>query len=109
MTDKHWQVLAFCDLPKTVSQIGKHIEISSRQHVKYRYIDVLVRGELITMTLPDNPTSPKQAYVVTTAGLDLIKNRVAKSVVSDQAPQSQTQLGQSGTDQASTDKSDGKS
>lgn len=108
MTDKHWQVLTFCDLPKTVSQISKHIETLSRQHVKYRYIDVLIRGGLIVMTLPDNPTSPKQAYVVTTAGLELIKNRVAKSSVTDQAPQSQDPLGQSPTDQASGQKSDGK-
>jgi hypothetical protein len=83
MTDKHWQVLEFCDIPKTVSQIGKHIDISSRQHVKYKYIDVLVQSGLITMTLPENPTSPKQAYVVTTSGLELIKNKVAKSSVTD--------------------------
>jgi hypothetical protein len=53
--------------------------------VKYQYLDLLLKGGLLKMTDPENPTSPKQAYVVTEAGFELIKNRPLQNLVTEQA------------------------
>ncbi|MEP6672789.1 MAG: RNA-binding domain-containing protein [Chthoniobacter sp.] len=67
-TMKHLLVLAYCTQPRSISQIMSHLGVTSRQHVKYQYLDPLLRDGWLRMTEPDRPTSPTQAYVTTDLG-----------------------------------------
>ena len=44
---------------------------SQRPHFKATHLEPLIEGGIIRMTIPDKPTSSKQRYVLTEAGLKL--------------------------------------
>jgi len=60
---KHLQVIAFCTTPRSVAEIMDNLGVSSRQHLKYQYLDPLLKDGWLRMTEPDKPTSPTQRYV----------------------------------------------
>ena len=45
--------------------------VSGRWYFRKRHLDPLLRGGVLRMTHPDQPSHPDQAYVLTEAGLAL--------------------------------------
>ena len=55
-------ILAFCTTPRSMTEIMEHIGLKHRYNVKHRYIDPLIDGGFIEMTIPDKPNSRSQKY-----------------------------------------------
>ena len=55
-------ILAFCTTPRSLTEIMEHIGLKHRYNAKHRYIDPLIEGGFIEMTIPDKPNSRSQKY-----------------------------------------------
>ena len=57
------EVIAFCQQPRSLTEIMKHLQLKHRNNTKSRYVDPLIEGGFIEMTIPDKPNSRNQKYV----------------------------------------------
>lgn len=57
------EVIAFCQHPRSLTEIMKHLQLKHRNNAKSRYVDPLIEGGFIEMTIPDKPNSRNQKYV----------------------------------------------
>ena len=55
-------LLTFCRKPRTRGEIIAFLEIPSVSYALKRYLDPLVKGGMIGLSIPDRPKSPKQTY-----------------------------------------------
>ncbi|MGV8147175.1 MAG: Fic family protein [Alkaliphilus sp.] len=55
-------LLEFCKSPRTRSEMQKFMKLSNREHFRKIILKPLINGELLKLTIPDKPTSPKQKY-----------------------------------------------
>jgi len=62
MTETINDIIAFCSTPKSMTEIMEHIGLKHRYNVKHRYIDPLIEGGFLTMTIPEKPNSRNQKY-----------------------------------------------
>jgi ATP-dependent DNA helicase RecG len=62
MTETINDIIAFCSTPKSMTEIMEHIGLKHRHNVKHRYIDPLIEGGFLTMTIPEKPNSRNQKY-----------------------------------------------
>lgn len=56
------EILAFCDTPKSLTQIMGRVGLKHRYNTKKRYIDPLIETGFLVMTMPDKPNSKLQQY-----------------------------------------------
>ena len=56
------QLLEFCQKARTRSEIQDFLGFKSRKHTREKFINPLVKGELLHLTEPDSPRSPNQKY-----------------------------------------------
>jgi ATP-dependent DNA helicase RecG len=66
-------IVQFCDSPRPISFIMKHIGVTNRTFFRRSHLEPLVRGGVLKSTFPEVHQHPKQAYVLTEAGFDLKK------------------------------------
>ena len=57
------EVLAFCTQERTLTEIMRHLGLKHRNNAKSRYIDPLIEGGFLEMTIPEKPNSRNQKYV----------------------------------------------
>ena len=57
------EVISFCQQPRSLTEIMKHLKLKHRNNTKSRYVDPLIEGGFIEMTIPDKPNSRNQKYV----------------------------------------------
>ena len=57
------EVIDFCQQPRSLTEIMKHLQLKHRNNTKSRYVDPLIEGGFIEMTIPDKPNSRNQKYV----------------------------------------------
>ena len=57
------EVLAFCTQERTLTEIMRHLELKHSSNAKSRYVDPLIEGGFLEMTIPDKPNSRNQKYV----------------------------------------------
>lgn len=57
------EVLAFCECPKSLTEIMAHLGLKHRNNTKSRYIDPLIENGFLEMTIPEKPNSRNQKYV----------------------------------------------
>lgn len=62
MTGTINEIIAFCVIPRSLSEIMNHIGYKHKYNVKHRYIDPLIESGFLTMTIPDKPNSRNQKY-----------------------------------------------
>ena len=55
-------IIDFCSNPRSMSEIMQHIGLKHRYNVKHRYIDPLIEGGFLVMTIPSKPNSRSQKY-----------------------------------------------
>jgi len=78
LSEKQWEIVDFCDIPRKTSEIMDHLEMTSRWYFKEKYLDPLIQGGVISMTNIENPTASNQRYVLSDAGVKLKAARIAK-------------------------------
>lgn len=57
------EVLAFCTQERSLTEIMAHLGLKHRNNAKGRYIDPLIEGGFLEMTIPEKPNSRNQKYV----------------------------------------------
>ena len=62
MTEKVNDIIAFCSVPRSMTEIMDHIGMKHRYNVKHRYLDPLIESGFLEMTIPDKPNSRSQKY-----------------------------------------------
>jgi hypothetical protein len=73
LTEPQRRIVQFCDSAKPIALIMRHLGVSNRTFFRRAHLDPLVKKGVLKPTFPDSPQHPKQAYVLTDAGLDLKK------------------------------------
>lgn len=56
------EIIEFCSVPRSMTEIMEHISLKHRYNVKHRYIDPLIKGGFLVMTIPEKPNSRSQKY-----------------------------------------------
>nr|WP_314755988.1 hypothetical protein [uncultured Prevotella sp.] len=62
-TDTMNEVLTFCKQARTLTEIMAHLGLKHRNNAKSRYIDPLIEGGFLEMTILETPNSRNQKYV----------------------------------------------
>ena len=60
--EKERKIIEFCQIPRSRKEISEYIGIKDRKYLK-EILDKMIEKNLIQMTLPNKPTSPKQRYI----------------------------------------------
>ncbi len=66
------KILEFCLVPKLRNEIQLLIGLTDRKYFSKKYINPLIILNLIEMTMPEKPQSPKQKYKTTLLGEQII-------------------------------------
>ncbi len=56
------RILKFCKTPKSREEIQKFIGIKDREYFRKNILKSLINNNLLQLTVPDKPSSPKQKY-----------------------------------------------
>ena len=63
LSDTLNEIMVFCSTPQSMAEIMEHLGLKHRYNVKHRYIDPLIKGGFLVMTIPEKPNSRSQKYV----------------------------------------------
>ena len=55
-------ILKFCKEPKNTSEIMQLLGLKHREHFRSSILKPLIEKNLLELTIPDKPKSPKQKY-----------------------------------------------
>ena len=69
--------------PKSMVELKELYRWSNTTKFKAKYVNPLIEAQVVCMTLPDKPTSPKQRYFLTENGKTLLANMTRNSNTSD--------------------------
>ncbi len=67
------RILSKCRNPQPTTSLMNLFKLKNRTKFKRKYINPLIKLGLLSMTIPDTPKSPNQAYQTTTRGDALLK------------------------------------
>ncbi len=79
LSEKQKALLSYCDVPRTMADIQTHLGAANRGYLKSTHLNPLLVHGIMTMTIPDKPTSSNQQYVVTKQGLALKESMQKKN------------------------------
>ncbi|MBC8231410.1 putative DNA binding domain-containing protein [bacterium] len=71
--DEIIEILSLLLTPKRIVEIMEKLDYSDRTYFRQNYLDKLMKEKLVELTIPDKPTSPKQKYVMTGKGKQLLE------------------------------------
>ncbi len=74
LSDQQRRILRLCEVPRAQADLMTALGVSHRTFFRRTHLDPLLQAGLVRMTHPEDPTHPKQAYVVTEAGLGLLSS-----------------------------------
>ena len=78
LSEDQRKVIRLCEIPRSISSLMDELGVScTRRFFRKIVLEPLLLGGLIHQTYPEQPKHPKQAYVLTEAGLRLLELRVA--------------------------------
>lgn len=73
LEEKSQKILEICGKQaRSRTDIMEEINLTDRKYFKENYLDPLLEADLLKMTLPDKPTSPKQKYKTTSKGEEVL-------------------------------------
>lgn len=78
------RLLDFCREARSIREMMAFLKLKHRETFLKNYLYPLLRSQLLAMTIPDKPTSPKQRYVITPDGLKKLEPLWKKT---DEKPQ----------------------
>ena len=56
------KLLEFCKTPRTRREMQQFMSLNNRGYFRTKILNLLIKGGLLKMTLPDKPTSRNQQY-----------------------------------------------
>ena len=62
LSDTLNDIIDFCSTPRSMTEIMVHLGLKHRYNVKHRYVDPLIEGGFLVMTIPEKPNSQSQKY-----------------------------------------------
>ena len=71
LSDMQWRLIGFADIPRSMAELMAHAGFTHRPHFVTAYLEPLLAGGVLRLTLPGKPRSPKQRYVLTDTGIQL--------------------------------------
>jgi ATP-dependent DNA helicase RecG len=71
LTEVQWVIIEHADAPRSLAELLTATGYTQRPFFKATHLQPLLDGRVLRMTVPDKPTSSKQRYVLTDAGLKL--------------------------------------
>jgi ATP-dependent DNA helicase RecG len=78
LTDTQIRILELCAAPRGIADILENIKVTNRTFFRRTHLNPLIEGGILQLQYPDNPRHPRQAYLLTEAGLRLLENRRAR-------------------------------
>ncbi|MBN2425543.1 MAG: putative DNA binding domain-containing protein [Calditrichaceae bacterium] len=75
LTEKHINVLEFCQTPRSRTEILKRLKLSNHTTNYQNQILRLIEKGFLTQTVPGSTTAPNQKYVISNIGKLLLENR----------------------------------
>ncbi|KMQ51968.1 ATPase AAA [Chitinispirillum alkaliphilum] len=73
ISDGQRDTIAFCTVPKSMTEIQNKFGFSNRTYFKRKALDPLIVLGLVRMTNPENPKASNQKYVISEHGFRLLK------------------------------------
>ena len=67
------KILKFCKTEKSIQEIMQLMGLKHRTYFRKNILKLLLDNKLLELTNPDSPNSPKQKYITTKKGLELLK------------------------------------
>ena len=61
-TSYEYSLAEFCKEPRTRAEIAEFLNLDSQSYAISTYVTPLVKEDVIKLTIPDKPRSPKQRY-----------------------------------------------
>jgi ATP-dependent DNA helicase RecG len=74
------EALINCKKPRSLSELSEILKRSNRTKLKQTVLTPLLEAGLLAMTYPDKPNSPKQKYVMTPQGKELLEQITDDSI-----------------------------
>jgi ATP-dependent DNA helicase RecG len=71
LTDVQWRIVGHADVPRSLAELMAHTGYRQRPHFVATYLEPLLTGGVLRLTIPDKPRSSQQRYVLTEAGVKL--------------------------------------
>lgn len=71
LTDVQWRIVGYADVPRSMAELMAYTGYRQRPHFVSKYLEPLLTGSVLRLTIPDKPRSPQQRYVLTDAGVQL--------------------------------------
>lgn len=62
VNDKIDKLIDFCKTPKTRQEMQEYINIKDREYFRENILNPLIKNNMIMLTIPSKPRSPKQKY-----------------------------------------------
>ncbi len=78
LTETQVRILELCAAPQKISHIADFLGFKNRTFFRRTHLEPLVSGGILQLQFPENRRHPRQAYVLTKAGLQLLQNRRAR-------------------------------
>ena len=85
LSDHQFQAIRLCEIPRSAGDLMAEIGLSHRTFFRNTVLEPLLDAGLVRQTHPDQPNHPKQAYLLTDAGLRLLE------LLKSQPPQQSTE------------------
>jgi ATP-dependent DNA helicase RecG len=78
LTETQMRILELCAAPRGIADLLENIKVTNRTFFRRTHLNPLIEGGVLQLRYPDNPRHPRQAYLLTEAGLRLLENRRAR-------------------------------
>jgi ATP-dependent DNA helicase RecG len=78
LTETQTRILELCAAPRGIADLLENIKVTNRTFFRRTHLNPLIEGGILQLRYPDNPRHPRQAYLLTEAGLRLLENRRAR-------------------------------
>ena len=74
LTDYQRKIITLCEVPRKQTDLMREIGLTHRTFFRRKHLEPILKAKLIRMTHPDEPNHPDQAYVVTEAGFEFLRD-----------------------------------
>lgn len=73
LTDEQRKLLSACDMPRPQKELMELLGVSHRTHFRQFHLQPLLDAGLLQLQYPDSPRHPRQRYVLTVIGAQLVE------------------------------------
>ena len=76
LTDEQRKLLSACDTPRPQTELMELLNVVHRTHFRQFHLQPLLDAGLLQLQYPDSPRHPRQRYVLTSIGAQLVEQSV---------------------------------